>query len=159
LLPRLTGRRVAVLGMRDADFAVLAARYPEIEFIHHDPPMGLLHDHAGFAAAVEFIHTAQAPFTFLAVGSPAQELLAYAVAAREGAVGVGLCIGAALEFAAGTARRAPLWMRQCEWLHRLAHNPRRLAGRYLISDPRVLAALAEAALRQKMHLIFRGRAI
>ncbi len=153
LLPRLGGRRVAVVGMRAEDFATLAARYPEICFIHHNPPMGLLHDPAGFAAAVEFVHEAQAPFTFFAVGSPVQELLAYAVAMREGAVGVGLCIGVALEFAAGTARRAPLWMRRCglEWLHRLAHNPWRLAGRYLIADPRVFIALVEAALRQKMH--------
>ena len=33
----------------------------------------------------------------------------------------------------------------------LAELKRRLAGRYLISDPRVLLALAMAALREKLH--------
>jgi exopolysaccharide biosynthesis WecB/TagA/CpsF family protein len=153
LLPLLGGRRVAVVGMRNKDFVALASRYKAVEFIRHDPPMGLLYDHEGFAAAMDFIRTAQAPFTFLALGSPVQELLAYAVAARGDAVGVGLCVGAALEFAAGTARRAPPWMRNygLEWLHRLAGDPWRLTGRYLIANPRVFIALAVAAFERKMR--------
>lgn len=53
--------------------------------------------------------------------------------------------------APATAQRAPPWMRRrgLEWLHRLLHDPVRLAGRYLISDPKALAALAIAAFREK----------
>lgn len=153
LLPRMSGLRIAVVGMEEADFAVLARRFPEISFIHHNAPMALLHNTDAFQEAAEFVCAVQAAFTFFALGSPVQELLAYAVAGENRAVGIGLCTGSALSFAAGTAKRAPLWMRRAglEWMHRLAQNPRRLAGRYLLADPRVLLALAAAAIREKMH--------
>jgi exopolysaccharide biosynthesis WecB/TagA/CpsF family protein len=153
LLDRLDHVRVAVIGMEPQSFNALAARYPKIIFLHHQPPMGLLHDIPAFMRARAFAEDAQAAFTFIALGSPVQELLAYAISTRRNAVGVGLCVGAALEFCAGTQVRAPVWMRRrgLEWLHRLARNPARLAGRYLISSPRVLVALLLAAVRQKAH--------
>ncbi|OYV32055.1 MAG: hypothetical protein B7Z81_13405 [Acidocella sp. 20-61-6] len=143
LLARLTGRRVAVVGMSGRGFAALVARYPGIRFVHHAPPMGLLHDVPALLGARDFVRDARAVVTFFAVGSPVQEVLAYAVAAQGAAAGVGLCVGAALEFCAGTARRAPLWIRRAglEWLYRLGREPGRLAGRYLLSDPKVFWAL------------------
>ena len=153
LLARLEGRRVAVIGMTPKDFGALARRYPKVIFQHHQPPMGLLKNTPAFYAARDFVRRSHCPFTFIALGSPVQELLAYAIAIKRDAVGIGLCIGAGLEFSAGITPRAPLWMRRrgLEWLHRLCHDPARLAGRYLISDPKVLAALAIAAFRQKAH--------
>ena len=52
-------------------------------------------------------------------------------------------IGASLDFLAGNARRAPRWMSRIglEWLHRLAQDPRRLARRYLVKDPRFAGVL------------------
>jgi exopolysaccharide biosynthesis WecB/TagA/CpsF family protein len=143
LLARLAGRRVAVVGMSGQGVAALAVRFPGVGFVHHAPPMGLLYDVAALRTARDFVRDAGAAVTFFAVGSPVQEVLAYAVAAQGGAVGVGLCVGAALEFCAGTARRAPLWMRRAglEWLYRLGREPGRLAGRYLFSDPKVFWAL------------------
>jgi UDP-N-acetyl-D-mannosaminuronic acid transferase (WecB/TagA/CpsF family) len=41
-----------------------------------------------------------------------------------------------------------------EWAHRLAHDPLRLAGRYLISDPVVFFALIAEAMRRKKELLF-----
>lgn len=153
LLPQLAGRRVAVIGMDVPDFTLLARRFPAISFIHYSPPMGLLHDTPAFHRTCDFIIDTQAAFTFLAVGSPVQELLAYAVASESRAVGVGLCTGSALAFASGAVKRAPLWVRRwgLEWVYRVARNPRRLAGRYLISDPQVLVALCWTALREKFH--------
>jgi N-acetylglucosaminyldiphosphoundecaprenol N-acetyl-beta-D-mannosaminyltransferase len=147
LLPHLAGLRVAVIGLADEAFTALRSCYPDIRFIHHNPPMGLLHDPAAFAEAARFVREAGAPFIFFALGSPVQELLAYEIMRQGGARGVGLCIGAALEFAAGTRRRAPRWMRRAglEWLHRLALEPRRLAGRYLIRGPRLLVLLLAQA--------------
>ena len=48
----------------------------------------------------------------------------------------------------GVARRAPRWMQRCglEWLFRLCSDPRRLARRYLIDSPAVLAMLLRARL-------------
>ncbi|MDE8345102.1 MAG: WecB/TagA/CpsF family glycosyltransferase [Acidocella sp.] len=151
LLPRLGGVRVAVIGMQGPAMAALRARYPSVDFTHHNPPMGLLHNDTAFFAARDFALASGARFTFIALGSPVQELLAYALSGDPRMRGVGLCIGAALDFCAGTMRRAPLWMRQngLEWLHRLAQDPWRLGGRYLISDPRVIIRLGFTAFRQK----------
>lgn len=151
LLPRLAGLKIAVVGMQEADLALLAVRFPGIVFVHHQPPMGLLNNSSAFHEAADFVCATGAPFTFFAVGSPVQELLAYAAASRPEAVGVGLCIGSALRFASGSLRRAPVWMRHggLEWLHRLGQDPLRLAGRYLISDPKALLAMAVSAIREK----------
>jgi exopolysaccharide biosynthesis WecB/TagA/CpsF family protein len=150
LLPRLAGCRVAVIGMTPRVIDALANRYPSIDFIHHQPPMNLLHNRAAFAHAQCFIETAAADLTFLAVGSPAQELLAYATAQAGRATGLGLCIGGALEFCAGTRHRAPVLLRRygLEWAWRLACEPRRLAARYLLHDPPVLLRLVGEALRR-----------
>jgi len=70
---------------------------------------------------------------------PQQEILALRVAQAGGAVGVGLCIGASLDFLTGRKARAPLWMQKAslEWLHRLLSEPGRLWRRYLIEGPRI----------------------
>jgi exopolysaccharide biosynthesis WecB/TagA/CpsF family protein len=84
-----------------------------------------------------------ARFVFLAVGSPRQERLAAAIKATGRASGIGLCIGASLEFIAGAQPRAPVWMRRggLEWLHRLGRDPRRLARRYLLDCPAIFPML------------------
>lgn len=153
LLPHLAGRRVAIIGMDQPDFSALTRRFPAISFIHYNPPMRLLHKREAFARTRDFVCDTKAAFTFFAVGSPVQEMLAFAVSGEMRAVGVGLCIGSGLGFAAGTLKRAPPWARRAglEWMYRLARNPGRLAGRYLISDPHVFIALALTALREKFR--------
>jgi exopolysaccharide biosynthesis WecB/TagA/CpsF family protein len=140
LLAALDEQDVAVIGLAEAYMPALRAAYPRVNFIHHVPPQNLLHDEIGFFRAREFAVRSAAAFTFIALGSPLQELLAYAIAQHPGSRGTGLCIGAALEFRAGAAARAPAWMRRAglEWLHRLTHSPRRLGRRYLLDDPPVL---------------------
>jgi UDP-N-acetyl-D-mannosaminuronic acid transferase (WecB/TagA/CpsF family) len=117
---------------------------------HHDPPRGFERDPAAMQEAVEFVLAHPARFVFLAVGSPRQEMLADAIRATGHATGVGLCIGASLEFISGAHRRAPPWMRHAglEWLHRLAGDPRHMARRYLLSSPAVLAMLLRERLRR-----------
>jgi N-acetylglucosaminyldiphosphoundecaprenol N-acetyl-beta-D-mannosaminyltransferase len=46
-------------------------------------------------------------------------------------------------FLAGAERRAPGWMQRdgLEWAYRLATDPRRLAGRYLLDSPRIVPLL------------------
>ncbi len=153
LLPHLDGKRVAVIGMDEPEFQLLVRRYPAVSFIHYSPPMGLLHDSPAFHRTRDFVIDTQAAFTFFSIGSPVQEMLAYAVSGEPRAVGVGLCTGSALAFASGAVKRAPLWVREAgmEWIYRLVRNPRRLAGRYLVSDPLVLLALCWTALREKFH--------
>lgn len=61
--------------------------------------------------------------------------------------------GAAVDFAAGTARRAPRLLQRVggEWLWRLMSEPSRLAGRYLIRGPRFVS-IACAARRARTRM-------
>jgi N-acetylglucosaminyldiphosphoundecaprenol N-acetyl-beta-D-mannosaminyltransferase len=70
---------------------------------------------------------------------PQQEILANHIANHPSARGVGLCVGASIDFLTGKQRRAPVWVQKAgfEWLHRLLSDPRRLARRYLIECPRI----------------------
>ncbi len=145
------GERVTIIGLRPAFLRPLIDRCGIAEPFHHDPPMGFDRDPAAFAAAIAFVLAHPARFTFLALGSPRQERLAAAIAATGEAKGLGLCIGASLDFLAGAVARAPRWMQGAglEWLHRLGSDPKRLARRYLVEDPPVFRLLLRERLAQR----------
>lgn len=54
-----------------------------------------------------------------------------------------LAVGAAFDFLAGTKDQAPVWMQRSglEWSYRLAHEPTRLAKRYLWGNPVFVASV------------------
>jgi N-acetylglucosaminyldiphosphoundecaprenol N-acetyl-beta-D-mannosaminyltransferase len=131
--------KVAIIGPAAADCEALLAKYPGLSITVHTPPMGFIKSEDEIAKCVDFAAGCDAPLIFLATGMPQQEMLASRIAAHPQARGVGLCIGASIDFLTGKQRRAPLWMQKAglEWLHRLLSNPRRLASRYLIECPRI----------------------
>lgn len=135
------GDRIALIGGDETTVPSLAARFPGPDYLQHCPPMGMRRNPAAMGAAAVFVEQAQARFTFLAVGSPQQELLAALIRERSRAGGLILCVGASLDFLTGRARRAPLWMQRAhiEWLHRLGSDPARLWRRYLVEAPRIFA--------------------
>jgi exopolysaccharide biosynthesis WecB/TagA/CpsF family protein len=147
--------RVTIVGLAPGLVPALAARCGLARLAHFDPPQGFDRDPGAFAATVEFVLTHPARFTFLAVGSPRQERLAAAIQATGRAKGTGLCIGASLEFLAGSRRRAPVWMQHAglEWLHRLASDPRRLARRYLWDGPAIVPLLWRARREAEGRLL------
>lgn len=150
--PIARDERVAILGMAAEQVAALAARTGLSAIAHHDPPMGFDRDPAALEAALRFVEEAEARITFLAVGSPRQEIVARRLAERGRACGTALCIGASLRFLCGAERRAPVAVQRAglEWAWRLAQDPRRLARRYLRDDPMLLRLLwREAQMRQK----------
>jgi len=53
-------------------------------------------------------------------------------------------VGGGLDLLAGRTRRAPRWMRKMglEWLYRVMQEPRRLAGRYFVTNLRFAGLLA-----------------
>lgn len=134
---------LTVIGGSEAMAAALRARFGLARLQHHNPPMGFIRDPAAVEEAVRFVVAHPSHFVFLCVGSPQQEKLAARIAAGGQATGIGLCLGAALEFVIGAKRRAPAWMQRAhlEWLHRLASEPRRLWRRYLLEAPRLVAAI------------------
>lgn len=127
------GDPVTLIAASDGVVRDLRAAYPKVRFRAHLPPQGVLHNAEALRACVEFAAGAEARFVFIAIGSPQSEKIAYELSLRPDAKGIGLCIGASLEFLVGTKKRAPVWMRQSglEWLHRLASDPKRLWRRYV----------------------------
>jgi N-acetylglucosaminyldiphosphoundecaprenol N-acetyl-beta-D-mannosaminyltransferase len=130
---------VAVIGPTAETCAVLRNRYPGLNVRVHTPPMGFIKSEAEVEKCVDFVVKTQAPLVFFAVGMPQQEILANHIADHPRARGVGLCIGASIDFLTGKQHRAPVWLQKAglEWLHRLLSDPRRLAARYLIECPRI----------------------
>jgi N-acetylglucosaminyldiphosphoundecaprenol N-acetyl-beta-D-mannosaminyltransferase len=137
------GEPVTIVGLSPRWLPALVARCGLVSLAHYDPPMGFARDPAALRTAVDFVLSHPARFVFLATGSPQQEMLAAAIGASGCACGVGLCVGAGLEFIAGAQPRAPEWMQHAglEWLHRLCRNPQRLARRYLLDSPPIFPML------------------
>lgn len=131
---------VTLIGGTEEVAARLRSRFGLLALAHHEPPMGFADDPSAVEACVRFVLAHPARFVLLCVGSPRQEMLAARIAATGHATGIGLCIGAAVEFVVGVKRRAPRWMQRAhlEWLHRLASEPRRLWRRYVAEAPRLL---------------------
>jgi exopolysaccharide biosynthesis WecB/TagA/CpsF family protein len=131
--------RVAIVGGRASMIQELARRYGLRDVRHYDPPMGFIHDPVEVAKTVRFLVASRARYSFLAVGSPQQEILAYRASRAGGATGIGFCVGASLDFLTGVQDRAPEMMQRMslEWLYRLSSNPRRFWRRYLIEGPEI----------------------
>ncbi|WP_421736369.1 WecB/TagA/CpsF family glycosyltransferase [Caulobacter sp.] len=125
--PRAQAGALEKLTQRFEGLRVAGAEAPQL-------PSG---DSAAMLAAMDLdamaqrINRSDARICFVSLGAPKQEILADALAARCPGVGF-ICVGAALDFISGEARRAPGWMQRgrLEWFWRLATNPRRLAIRY-----------------------------
>lgn len=136
--------RIVLIGCTDEQAGSLAQRYGLTGLRHFNPPMGFIRDPQQVEACVRFVES-QSPFRFclLAVGAPQQEILAQALKSRGIARGMGLCVGASVNFLTGAERRAPRWLQRhgMEWMFRLANDPYRLAKRYLVRGPRVFSLL------------------
>ena len=130
---------VTIIGGSQSVVEGVKARYGLTDVRWHEPPMGLKDNPKAIAACAKFVAKNPARFVFLCVGSPQQELVAEACLDRGDCTGVGLCVGASLDFLSGEARRAPKWMQRArlEWLHRLAEEPKRMWKRYLVEGPKV----------------------
>lgn len=89
---------------------------------------------------------------FVAYGAPAQDFWIYRNLHRLG-VPIAMGVGGTLDFIAGAAPRAPLWMREhgLEWLYRLVRQPWR--WRRMLALPR----FALAVWRERMLLRRRQR--
>lgn len=92
-------------------------------------------DSAEFGSVRKRLDSADPDLVLIGMGSPRQEEIAFRLA-DPSRPRVHWCVGALFEYSAGR-RRAPSWMRHAglEWIFRLALEPRRLAGRYLIGNP------------------------
>ncbi len=98
--------------------------------------------------AIERVRQSGARLCLVAVGAPRQEIFAMRCLERVPGTGF-VCVGAALDFIAGTQKRAPLALQRLnlEWLWRMSSDPRRLVARYLRCAALVPRLAADVLLR------------
>lgn len=137
--PRAARRRIAVLGPDKADMARLRSRFADLDLVHIDAPMMQV-GAASWQAALARVEAVSFDILLLCISFPKQELFARALKERgQIAQGIGLCVGASLDFLTGRQCRAPRGFQRlgAEWLYRLLSQPRRMWRRYLVEGPRV----------------------
>ena len=106
------------------------------------------------AQVVEAVAATRPDVLLVCLGAPKGELFIDRNRDRLGAA-VSLSVGASLDFYVGRVRRAPRWMQRAglEWLWRLLREPRRMARRYLLRDPKFLLILARTLREPRLRRV------
>ncbi len=136
--------------------AKLADQHPGLAVaIVHEAPLGFTRSSTLTNDVLNAVASAAPDILFLGLGAPRQEIFALRHRDRL-RVGVIVCVGAAIDFAAGVRPRAPKAMRKLgiEWLFRVLAEPKRLGPRYASAAP----SFAWIVLRQLMnhYRVFKG---
>ncbi|HLM27093.1 MAG TPA: WecB/TagA/CpsF family glycosyltransferase [Thermoleophilaceae bacterium] len=101
-------------------------------------------------AIVQQINDARPDVLWVGIGAPKQEKWMARMRDRLEVPVMG-GVGAAFDFHAGRVSQAPNWMQEAglEWIYRIAQEPRRLLPRYLIHNPRFMAAFLRQMARER----------
>ena len=149
----LDPRKVAIIGGSEGAAANLAERFRASGWASQSwqAPASSLADRVYRNSLHQGLRDFGPDITLIGIGHPRQEELAGELIER-GARGVFLCIGMAIDYSAGRARRAPVMTQKlgAEWLWRLAAEPRRLAHRYLVVSLSELLRLFAWAVRMRI---------
>jgi N-acetylglucosaminyldiphosphoundecaprenol N-acetyl-beta-D-mannosaminyltransferase len=133
--------------------ASLQTRFSGLEVVGTDsPPIAPL-GNAPEPEVVDRLNQANAHIIWVGLGSPKQDLwmqMYRPVLNAPLLIGV----GAAFDFLSGAKQQAPRWMQRSglEWLFRLAQEPRRLAKRYLIYNPKFVWYILRESFRRSTSL-------
>ena len=122
----------------DALKANLERDYPGMDIRgFYSPPFRKLSEEE-ISHDIDMINSSGADLVWIGLGAPKQELFRQKVHDWVNALMLGG--GAGFAFHAGTKKRAPLWMQRLglEWFFRLLSDPKRLFGRYLVTNTRFL---------------------
>lgn len=131
------GLRVFVAGgapdVLEQALANLRRDHPPLLVSGYSPAFGF----EGTAEEAELVRRVKADepaIVMVCLGAPRAEVWAAGRLSQQAAVY--LCVGAAVDFAAGSRLRAPAWMQRLgiEWAFRLVQEPGRLWRRYLVQD-------------------------
>ena len=112
----------------------LREKYPRLNIAGvYSPPFRKLTEEEDIET-IKMINETKPDFLWVGLGAPKQERWMYEHRGKIDAVMLG--VGAAFDFHAGTAKRAPKWMQEfyLEWLYRLIQDPKRLLRRYVRSN-------------------------
>ena len=163
ILPRVAaadGLPVLLLGGNPGVAQLAAARleklHPGIEVTCHCPPFGFEDDGHELDRIRLALRRAQPGLVLVGLPFPKQERLIRLLRAEFPGIWFA-GVGFSLSFVAGDQQRAPVVLQRCglEWLHRLCHEPRRLAKRYLILGLPFAARLLAWAVAQRVRGLVR----
>ena len=119
----------------------IRALYPDLRLVGYNG--GYMRREGDEERIIADINSAQPDILFVGIGAPAE--LQFAMQFRERLHGVGLIktSGGLFDFLSGKNARAPDWMQRAglEWVYRIYLEPRRLSGRYLMTNPHALFLL------------------
>ena len=145
LVAQERGASIYLLGATKAvaDQAVRRTRelYPALKIAGYNS--GYLRRDGDEARIIADINQAKPDILWLGLGAPAEQ--SFAARNRDRLRGVGLIktSGGLFDFVSGKNSRAPAWMQRLglEWVYRIYLEPRRLAGRYLMTNPHAIFLL------------------
>jgi N-acetylglucosaminyldiphosphoundecaprenol N-acetyl-beta-D-mannosaminyltransferase len=117
------------------------AFYPDLEIVGH--ASGYMRREGDEDRVVDAVNAAKPDILWLGLGVPNEQLFAARNRRRLQGVGLIKTCGGLFDVLSGKNTRAPSWMRTAglEWAYRLYLEPRRLAGRYLTTNPHALFVL------------------
>lgn len=145
------GHRHFFYGGSEQALAGLVARFPDAHIAGTlSPPFRpLSEEEEGEHLAA--INAAEADFVWVAFGAPRQERWMARMRSRLDAPLL-LGVGQAFDTLSGQKPMPPDWMADngLEWVFRLAHDPRRLAKRYVLTNPVFVAGTALQFAAQKL---------
>jgi N-acetylglucosaminyldiphosphoundecaprenol N-acetyl-beta-D-mannosaminyltransferase len=149
-LAEAVGARVGFVGgwphQHERLVRVLQSRFPRLHVSGYwGPTLEELGQPTDSSVLIDQLGRAGVDLLVVGLGKPRQELWLSRNATSTGAR-VAVAFGAAADFMAGTAIRAPAPFRRLglEWLYRLGREPRRLWRRYLVEGPRALWQLVRS---------------
>jgi exopolysaccharide biosynthesis WecB/TagA/CpsF family protein len=140
-----SGARMFLLGATKAVVNQALERvrslYPDLKIVGHEG--GYLRRQGDEERIIETINDARPDILWLGLGTPSEQSFAVRNRDRLRAVGLIKTSGGLFDFLSGKNTRAPQWMQSVglEWAYRIYLEPRRLAGRYLMTNPHALFLL------------------
>ena len=113
----------------------LLRRYPDVRIAGSYAPPFRAMTAPEEREAVTAIRESGAHIVWVGLGTPKQDLWMHRLSPDLGSV-LAVGVGAAFDFISGNRRRAPEWMQTAglEWFHRMAHDPVKLAPRYVVAN-------------------------
>jgi N-acetylglucosaminyldiphosphoundecaprenol N-acetyl-beta-D-mannosaminyltransferase len=139
------GARMFLLGasktVMDEAVERVQALYPDLAVVGRES--GYLRRVGDEDRIVDAINAAQPDILWLGLGAPAEQEFSLRLRDRLRGVGLIKTSGGLFDYLSGKNARAPGWMQAAglEWAFRTYLEPRRLAGRYLTTNPHALFLL------------------
>lgn len=140
-------------GVPSAAAAKLVERFPGLVFSGAvSPAYGFADDEGASRDVVHAVRAAAPDILFICLGTPRSEMW-WARWKEELGVPFSMSLGAAVDFMAGSVKRAPAWMSEAglEWLWRTTREPGRLARRYVSDAAFLVSMLGRRDLRTQMR--------